>query len=462
MSLRLRGWWIGGLAVLAGVGAPSESMTREVQVTSAEHGHILTNTGVWSPDGRWVVYDVRSDAAGERFDGTRIEAVDVVTREVRVLYTSGNGAACGVVTFHPRAWRVVFIHGPEHPAADWSYGPYHREGTMVDWDRPGVGVPLDARDLTPPLQAGALRGGSHVHVFSPAGDLVSYTYEDHLLAVADGRGGAERNQRNVGVSVPGHPVTVDRGHPRNRDGTAFSVLVTRTTDAPRPGSDEISRAYEEGWVGTDGYVRGDGTRQRRALAFLGQVAGTGGRTHAEVFVVDLPEDLTRERAGRPLAGTEKTRPWPPEGCVQRRLTFTGDRPHPGVQGPRHWLRSSPDGSRIAFLMRDGDGVTQLWTVSPLGGAPRQVTRNPTGISSAFTWTPDGRAIAHGMDGSVCLTDAGSGETRRLTERREGEGAPRPEACVVSPDGGRIAYVRRVPGPSGAWHNQVMVVEGFGD
>jgi len=148
--------------------------------------------------------------------------------------------------------------------------------------------------------------------------------------------------------------------------------------------------------------------------------------------------------------------------VQRRLTFTEDRPHPGVQGPRHWLRSSPDGSKIAFLMKDGDGVVQLWTVSPRGGAPHQVTRNRTGISSAFTWTPDGRTIAHGMDGSICLTDVGSGETRRLTERHEGESAPRPEACVVSPDSERIAYVRRVRGPSGAWHNQVMVVEGYRD
>ena len=66
MNPSLRRWWIGSLAILAGAGATSESMTREVQVTTAEHGHILTNTGVWSPDGRWVVYDVRSDAAGER------------------------------------------------------------------------------------------------------------------------------------------------------------------------------------------------------------------------------------------------------------------------------------------------------------------------------------------------------------------------------------------------------------
>jgi hypothetical protein len=51
-------------------------------------------------------------------------------------------------------------------------------------------------------------------------------------------------------------------------------------------------------------------------------------------------------------------PLSPKGCTQRRLTFTAQRKFPGIQGPRHWLRSSPDGSRIAFLMKDDAGVVQ--------------------------------------------------------------------------------------------------------
>src|SRR4051812_10355912 len=72
------------------------SSSNQRQITRATHGHILTNTGVWSPDGEWIVYDIRSDAAGDRFDGTRIEMVHVRTGEVRVLYESTNGAHCGV------------------------------------------------------------------------------------------------------------------------------------------------------------------------------------------------------------------------------------------------------------------------------------------------------------------------------------------------------------------------------
>jgi Tol biopolymer transport system component len=176
---------------------------------------------------------------------------------------------------------------------------------------------------------------------------------------------------------------------------------------------------------------------------------------SEVFIVDLPHDVTIPGDG-PLAGTETRRPFPPKGTMQRRLTFTVDRKYPGIQGPRHWLRSSPSGSRIAFLMKDDAGVAQLWTVSPNGGPPMQLTHNPWGIGSAFTWSPDGRRIAHVMDNSVCVTDTAIGNTTRLTERCADATAPRPEACVFSPDGRMIAYVR--PTSSGSlWFNQIWVV-----
>ena len=427
-------------------------MATERQVTHAPHGHILTNAAVWSRDGRRIVYDVRSDPAGDRFDGDCIETVDVETGEVRLFYQSVRGAKCGVATYSPTADRVVFILGPEDPTPDFTYGPARRRGVMVDENRPGVFIPLDARELVPPFISGALRGGSHVHMFSPDGSRVSFTYEDHVLDHGPGEG----NQRNVGFSVLGRPVHVSRQHARNHDGTAFSVLVTRTWDSPRPGSVEISRAFEDAWVGSHGYLRRDGTRQRWAIAFQGHVATTGGRTISEAFIADLPDDLMRPGDG-PLEGTPTTRPRPPLGTVQRRLTFTADRKHPGLQGPRHWLRSSPDGSRIAFLMRDDDGVVQLWTVSPNGGEPTQVTRTGYDIESAFTWSPDGTRIACVIGGAVSVVDVETGRVARNISPWPAESAPRPEACVFSPDGRRIAYVRRVP-TRGALYNQVFVCD----
>ena len=430
-------------------------MDRERQLTHAPHGHILTNAAVWSPDSQWIVFDTRNDPAGGVFDATTIEMVNARTEEVRVLYRSTNSAHCGVATFHPRQSDVVFILGPEHPTPEWQYAPHHRQGVIVNIDRPGVIRNLDARDIVPPFTPGALRGGSHVHAFSPDGRLVSFTYEDHVLANLGGTpGDHDLNQRNVGVGFP-RPVPVPKSHPRNHDGEFFCVLVTRTTARPTPGSDEISRAFEEAWVGTNGYVRPDGTRQRYALAFQGHVVTERAETISEVFIVDLPDDLSAAGEG-PLQGTQTRAPYPPRGARQRRLTRTEDRKFPGIQGPRHWLRSSPDGSRIGFLTRDNSGIVQLWTISPNGGEPAQLTRNPWDIASAFSWSPDGQFIAHVMDTSIFLTDAQTGVGRRLTPPDRGSGSPRPEACVVSPDGRAIAYVRGVRNGA-AIHNQIFVM-----
>jgi hypothetical protein len=430
----------------------------EKQVTSLPVGHILTNTNVWSRDGRWIVYDTRSGPAGEKFDGTTIEIVNVDTGEVRETYKSRNGAHCGVATFSPTANKVAFILGPEDPTPEWSYSAWHRQGMIVDIDWPGVATPMDARDVTPPFTPGALRGGSHVHVFSGDGQWVSFTYEDHVLATLDAvaKPSHEVNQRNVGVSAPFGPVRVRADHPRNLNGTMFSVLVSRTVNHPRPGSDEISKAFEDAWVGTDGYVWPNGTRQRRAIAFQGHVRTAKDETIAEVFIVDLPDDIT-QRGDAPLEGTATTRPAPPHGVVQRRLTYTADRKYPGLQGPRHWLRSSPDGAHIAFLMRDDDGIVQIWSVSPNGGQPRQITRNSFDIASAFSWNPDGRLIAYVADNSVFVSDVTAGVSTRLTARADDRNAPRPEACVFSPDGKRVAYVRPAE-HDGRFFNQVFVVE----
>jgi hypothetical protein len=441
--------------------ADDSSFAGSRQITVAPYGHVLTNTGVWSPDGRWIVYDIRSTADGSVFDGTRIEQVEVETGRVKVLYKSRNGACCGVVSSSPVDDRVVFILGPERPDSAWSYGPARRRGIVVRAARPGVAENLDARDLTPPFTSGALRGGTHVHVFSPDGALASFTYEDAVLEAAT-PGVAERNLRAVGVTACGLPVAVPATHPRNHSAAA-TVLVTRLTDAPRPGSDEISRACEEGWVGVAGYCRGDGAWQRRAIAFQGRVRAADGRDVDEVFVVDLPADPgdLLEPGTQPLAGMPATRPAPPATVAQRRLTFTADRGHPGIQGPRHWLRSSPDGGRIGYLARDDEGVVQVFTVSPTGGPPTQLTACPWGVASSFTWSPDGRWIACVADGSVCVVNATDGTLHRLTAPVRGASAPRPEACVFSPDGTRIAYVRPMPAGGGTLHNQIFIVDGRG-
>ncbi|MEH2922000.1 DUF3748 domain-containing protein [Samsonia erythrinae] len=423
-------------------------MLIDKQITFNAAGHQITNINCYSCDGEWLVYDVRP--GGSSFTGLTIERVHLKSLKTEVIYRATAGAHVGVVTCSPQApQRYVFIHGPENPDSDWQYDFHHRRGTIVADSQREKAMTLDALAITPPYQAGALRGGTHVHVFSPDASRLSFTYNDHVLHECD----PALDLRNVGVAVPLQAVTVAKRHPREYDGSHYCVLVSKTTPRPQPGSDEINRAYEEGWVGTAGYIRRDGSRQRWALAFIGDTCAADGTKVPEVFIVDLPDELDdyAKEGERPLAGTATSMPAPPAGVQQRRLTFTHQRRYPGlVNLPRHWLRASPDGREIAFLMRDETGVVQLWTISPNGGEPRQVTDAKFGIQSAFSWHPAGHSLAFVCDNSIMLCDAQNGELVRLTPRTDR--APSGDAVVFSPDGKHIAYMREIDG-----FNQLFVV-----
>ena len=139
--------------------------------------------------------------------------VNIKSGEVREIYRSSNGAHCGVATFHPKEAKVVFILGPENPTPDWQYSAYHRQGVIADLSAKAGSRPLnlDARDATPPFTPGALRGGTHVHAWDAAGDWVSFTYEDHVLArFKEPAPNHDMNLRNVGVSAPIKPVSVKK------------------------------------------------------------------------------------------------------------------------------------------------------------------------------------------------------------------------------------------------------------
>lgn len=296
------------------------------QITFAPRNHLLTNTNTWTPDSQWLVFDVRP--SGASFTGETIERVNIHTGEVEVIYRASQGAHVGVVTVHPKSEKYVFIHGPENPDETWHYDFHHRRGVIVEG---GKMSNLDAMDITAPYTPGVLRGGSHVHVFSPNGERVSFTYNDHVMHELD----PALDLRNVGVAAPFGPVNVQKQHPREYSGSHWCVLVSKTTPTPQPGSDEINRAYEEGWVGN------------HALAFIGDTLSPKGEKVPELFIVELPQDEAGWKAAgdAPLSGTETTLPAPPRGVVQRRLTFTHHRAYPGlVNVPRHWVRCNPQGT----------------------------------------------------------------------------------------------------------------------
>ncbi|WP_409094455.1 DUF3748 domain-containing protein [Salmonella enterica] len=484
------------------------------QITFTPRHHQLTNTNTWTPDSQWLVFDVRP--SGASFTGKTIERVNVHTGDVEVIYRAVQGAHVGVVTVHPADNHYVFIHGPENPDETWHYDFHHRRGVIAT---PGGVTNLDAMDITAPYTPGALRGGSHVHVFSPNGELVSFTYNDHVLHERD----PALDLRNVGVAVPYGPVTVPVQHPREYSGSHWCVLVSRTTPAPRPGSDDINRAYEEGWVGNrqiafigdtlsltgqkvpelfivdlpcheNGWKQaGDtpltgtestmpspplGVVQRRltfthqrvypgltneprhwvrsnpqatAIAFIGDTLSLTGQKVPELFIVDLPchENGWKQAGDTPLTGTESTMPSPPLGVVQRRLTFTHQRVYPGLTNePRHWVRSNPQATAIAFLMRDDNGVAQLWLISPQGGEPWQLTHHATGVQSAFNWHPSGKWLGLVLENRIACCDAQSGKIDFLTARHDNP--PSADAVVFSPDGRHVAWMEEVKGFRQLW------------
>ncbi len=400
------------------------------QITLASRHHQLTNTHTWTPDSRWLAYDVRP--SGASFTGETIERVNVNSGEVDVIYRATHGAHVGVVTVHPVEEKYVFIHGPKSPDAGWHYDFHHRQGVIA---HNGQVSHLDAMDITAPYTPGALRGGSHVHVFSPDGQYVSFTYNDHVLHERD----PKLDLRNVGVAVPYGPVTPPCAHPREYAGTFWSVLVSRTTPAPEPGSDDINRAYEEGWVGND------------RLAFIGDTVSVHGDKVPELFIVDLPKNEQGwKRAGdTPLQGTSDTMPAPPAGVVQRRLTFTHQKAFPGlVNVPRHWVRSNPEATQIAFLMRDDNGIVQLWLISPEGGELRQLTHNESDIQSAFNWHPSGNMLGFVLENRIAQCDAVTGKVTFLTS--DHGNPPSGDAIVFSPDGGLVAWMEETAGFRQIW------------
>ena len=349
-----------------------------------------------------------------------------------MIYRATLGAHVGVVTVHPQTEKYVFIHGPENPDATWQYDFHHRRGVIAEQ---GEVTNLDAMDITSPYTPGALRGGSHVHVFSPNGEFVSFTYNDHVMHERD----LALDLRNVGVAVPYGPVTVSAQHPREYSGSHWCVLVSQTTPEPTPGSDEISRAYEEGWVGN------------HALAFIGDTLSENGEKVPELFLVELPQDEAgwKTPGEAPLEGTDATLPAPPRGVVQRRLTFTHARRFPGLTTvPRHWVRCNPQATEIAFLMRDDVGIVQLWLISTQGGEPRQLTHHATGIQSAFNWHPTGKWLGFVLDNRIACCDAHTGDITFLTQNHGTP--PSADAVVFSPDGRFVAWMEEVDGFRQLW------------
>ncbi|HEX8262628.1 MAG TPA: S9 family peptidase [Allosphingosinicella sp.] len=110
---------------------------------------------------------------------------------------------------------------------------------------------------------------------------------------------------------------------------------------------------------------------------------------------------------------------------------------------------SPDGSKIAYVRRSGDIMTDrmrptIWLVDARSGEQVPLAAGP-GSHSQPRWSPDGRRLAYistaeGGAAQLFVRWMGSGESVRIT------GLPdTPTSIAWSPDGRQIAYTMFVPG-----------------
>ena len=425
--------------------ATTETYLKEYQITKdGSKNHDLDNNDNFSPDGKWLVYDTRTGVGG--IGGSpSVERVNIETGKSEVLFgvkdNHDYGPGAGAASYHPTEKKVIFIHGLPECTEQNPYQQWRRTGVIVNDNQPNVPICMDARDVTFPFTPGALRGGTHRHEWSRDGKWVGYTYNDAIMKKLEDSTGIKWNLRTIAVSNQRHSVEVDKDAAgENVAGTWFSAVVVRVVPNPKPGSDEISNAASDSWIGTIGYPKPDGSMQI-ARAFIGKVSDKEGKAVDELFVVDIPDSINIPGEYGPLEGTKTSFPMPPKGTVQRRMTFTANSKFPGCGGV---VRCSSDGKQISYLAKDKKGIQQIFLISPAGGEPIQVTKHPSDVQSGVRWSPDNKSIIYIWDNSIVVCEISDrpfeNRVKRLTERT----IQPPSNLVWSKDGKTMAFNRALP------------------
>ena len=427
------------------------------QLSNKLHNHEMDNNHNFSPDDHWIVYDTRPEPGGIGIND-RIEKINVATGKTKVIYQVKDpnkfGPGVGAVSYHPTEDKVVFIHGLP-PATEGSpYAMHRRLGMIVDESKGNTSYWMDGREIVAPFVPGALRGGTHRHQWSGDGDWLGYTYNDAIMVSLEKETGDVHDLRTVGVSKrTSKSPEVSSLAGENFQGEWYSVLVVKVVPNPKPGSEEISKAYSDWWIGKNGYQKQDGSRQR-ARAFLGDLLTKDGKEITEVFVVDVPEKINVPGNDGPLEGTATTMPSPPAGAITRRLTYTEGEKYPGIDRDlRHWVTSSMDGDFISYLARDEKGITQVFVVPVNGGKSTQASNHPAPVQGTVRWHPNKREFTYVSNNQLYLNtldqEGNPGKAIPISPQFEKP----PFALNYSNDGKKIAFNQDVEG-----HVQIFIAE----
>ncbi len=410
------------------------------EITLSAFGHTLHHNGVFSPDGNWIVFDGRNDDTkiGET---AIIGIVNVKTGEEKTIYQTKNqtvfGPGVGAASFSPVKDKVIFIHGLADADEQKPYAMSRRTGVGIDINFPAKPFFYDARDVSFPYTPGSLRGGTHSHCWSADGQFISFTYNDELV---------EPDLRVVGVMFP-QEVKADAGK-GNNDGTMYAAIVTDVVRNPKPGSDEISKAFDECWI--NGYTNSEGIYIANAIAFQGNVMNKDGQQITEVFVVDI--DAEKILVDSEAVGKPGERPHVPTGIKQKRITFS----EKGLSDTRHWLRASPDGKYIYALAKDARNLNQIVQVEANSGEILYLSNNNHSIDFSFNLSADGGRICYVAGNAIHVFDIHKRTSEQLTQGTENGkiiGAP-----SFSPKGDFVVYNQYIRHADGQEYLQIRKAE----
>jgi hypothetical protein len=432
---------------------PEKQLTNDLT-----YNHDLDNNDNFSPDNQWLIYDTRTDHGGIAASA-KIEKVNVNTGEKKIVYEIKNnqafGPGVGAASYSPVSNQIVFIHGLKNVTNENPYQQWRRTGVMIDESMPNKPIFIDARDTAFPFTKGALRGGTHRHEFSGDGKWIGFTYNDAIMKALEVSTGENHNLRTIGVSKKGKSVNIiDENNGENISGEWFSALVVNVVSKPKIGSDEISKAASDSWVGNYGYLKPNGKRQL-ARAFIGTIKNENGENIDEVFIVDIPENIEIDGEYGFLEGSETQLPTPPKGTSQRRLTFTSKTSHAGCIGI---VRSTLDGNLLAFLAKDTKNMNQIFTISPNGGSIKQITFHESNVEGSIRWHPSGNSIFYIWNGSICEVEINNQDFDKRLKIISKPMNPSPSNLVLSHEGKILAFNRLIENPTnGLKSKQIFLI-----